>query len=380
MQLRAAALGLALAAAASVPACEDPAPSRSAESGPPRAAAPAPRPTPSDARPNVLLVTVDTLRADFLGTYGFEADDSPHVDAFAATGVVFERAIAASSATAPAHASIMTSRYTREHSIGYANGGARLTDETRLAQLFREAGYRTGAFVGNAVLAAGTGFETGFDIYDDRLPTPERNRPIVFERLAPDTTRRAIAWASSAPDDEPFFLWVHYQDPHAPYTPPPAYTGRIRLEPRPDERPLPLLDSNSGWGGVPRYGVVADAQLLSEYKSRYAEEILSMDAAFGTLLAAVDSHASGRDAVVLLTADHGEALGEGDRYFVHRHTTTPEVAHVPFVLRAPGLAAGRRRDLVHHVDVLPTLLELAGIGVPEDARGVALGQIGRAHV
>ena len=108
----------------------------------------------------MLLITIDTLRADRLGTYGYGLPSSPRIDGLASTGVVFERAIAASSRTAPAHASIMTSRYTREHSIGHDNGGTKLVDET-LATRFRAGGYATGAFVGNIMLQRRTGFDQG---------------------------------------------------------------------------------------------------------------------------------------------------------------------------------------------------------------------------
>jgi arylsulfatase A-like enzyme len=161
--------------------------------------------------PNVLLVTVDTLRAGHLSSYGFALETSPHIDALAAESALFERAVAASSSTAPSHASILTSRSVPEHSIGHLNGETRPEGLSTLAEVLREAGYATGAFVSNFML----GFDRGFDHYDDTLPDSEPNRPLIFERRVDATTARALAWLGER--NGPFFLWVHYQDPHGPY-------------------------------------------------------------------------------------------------------------------------------------------------------------------
>ena len=322
--------------------------------------------------PNVLLITVDTLRADHLGSYGFELDTSPRIDALAAEGVLFERAIAASSRTVPSHASIMTSRYPREHSVGHLNGKSTLRDATTLAQHFRAAGYSTAGFIGNILLTHTTGLGAGFDLFDDEIETPELNRPHVVERLAADTTARAVRWLGE-PHEGLVFLWVHYQDPHGPFTPP-GDQNRFEIPPRPGEQPLPLGKSNKGPGGVPPYQVLPGLELPSEYESRYAGEIFYADREIGELLAAFDRIEGGRG-IVLLTADHGESLGEAGRYYMHGHASTPDVAHVPLIVRAPGLAPSRRPEVVGHVDVLPTLLDLAGLPVPEDVRGVALGPV-----
>ncbi len=330
-------------------------------------------PSPSGSAPNVLLVTLDTLRADHLGVYGFEHATSPEIDALAEAGVVFERAIAAASLTTPAHASIMTSRFTREHAIGPNNGGAALRDETTLARVFRDHGYATAAFVSNLLLKAKFGLGAGFDTFDDELTTPEINRPLVVERRAADTTERALAWLSQA-GDGPFFLWVHYQDPHGPYTPPPPDDERFRIPPAPGEQALPVKE---GRDAIPAYQALDGLRLPSQYRSRYAGEIFYADRWVGRLVEAVAAHDPSRPSVVLLTADHGESFGENGRYFSHTHTTTPDVARVPMILRAPGLAPGRSSDLVHHVDVLPTLLDLAELPIPPEARGLPLARFVR---
>lgn len=331
-------------------------------------------PTPEEARPNVLLLTVDTLRADHLGVYGFSLPTSPHIDSLAGEGVVFDRAIAASASTAPAHASIMTSRYTRQHSIGYDNGGTKLVNDRTLAEHFSAAGYRTGAFVGNIMLQPRTGFDRGFDLFDGELVDSEPNRELIYERIAALTTERALAWLAQ-PSDRPVFLWVHYQDPHGPYRPPEIPADRLRVEPTAGEQSLPPLYGDTGQGGIPAYQIIEGLDRPSQYESLYAEEILYTDAWLGRLLEAFTNRAPGRESIVLLTADHGESLGENNYWFSHGHTTLPPLARVPFILRAPGLSPGRSDRLVSHVDVLPTLLGLAGLPSDPTARGIALGNV-----
>jgi arylsulfatase len=327
-----------------------------------------------EPEPNVLMITIDTLRADRLGTYGFQLATSPAIDRLAAQGVVFERAISGASFTAGSHASIMASRYTREHTIGYENGETRLEGITTLAEIFNQEGYQTAAFIGNIVLNRNSGLDRGFEIYDDELPSAELNRKFAFERIAEQTTERALLWLQNR-DSRPFFLWVHYQDPHGPYTPPPEYKGRFQPEFKPDEKPLPVLKDVSGLNGIPSYQELDAVRHPSIYKTRYAEEIAYADHWIGELISHVDAIASDAGTIVVLTADHGESLGEEGRYFLHGSSTAPDQAHIPLILRAPGLPEGRRTEIVHHVDVMPTLLDLVGIETPAGTSGIALGPV-----
>jgi len=319
------------------------------------------------------------LRADALSSYGFGLRTSPSIDALGAHGVLFERAIAASASTAPSHTSIFTGRDVRGHSVGYSNGQTRLEHASTLAESFHEAGWDTAAFVGNIVLQRRLGLDRGFDVYDDELADAEGPRQRIFERHAQATTERALAWLADR-GGAPFFLWVHYQDPHGPYAAPEPYRGRYRgaLAPPMAEPTLRALDDESGLGGIPFYQLLPGLVHASEYRERYAEEIRYADHWIGTLLDRVTARVP--DAVVLVTADHGESFGENGRYFVHGFTTTPENAHVPLVLRAPGLPEGvRRTAIVHHVDIAPTLLELAGLPVPDGLPGAALGPVLRGE-
>jgi arylsulfatase len=323
---------------------------------------------------DVLLVTVDTLRADHVGAYGFPERTTPEIDRLAARGALFETAIAASSLTAPSHASILTSRFAREHSIGPRNDRTRLEGAPTLAERFRAAGYATAAFVSNAVLARRIGLDRGFGRYDDELPEVERNRPAFSERSAEPTTRRAIAWLE-APRREPFFLWVHYQDPHGPYTPPAGLAERFAGASLAAPGPLPTLAGHAGPGGIPAYQALDGVAEPAAYAGRYAGEVAWTDRWIGRLVEAAERASGPRGLVLLLTADHGESLGEGGYWFQHGHATSPELARVPFVVLAPGVAPSRRRESVGHVDVMPTLLELAGLPPPEGASGISLAPL-----
>ncbi|MEO8604131.1 MAG: sulfatase [bacterium] len=331
---------------------------------------------PRAAAPNVLLITIDTLRADHLLCYGQALATSPNIDAFAARSAVFDRAIAASGYTAPAHTSIMTSRYPRRQSLAFGNGSRTQAGAATLADAFQRAGYATAAFVSNAVLNPKTGLNQGFEVYDADLPTAEAKRPTVYERLAPQTLERALAWLAKR-RQQPYFLWVHFQDPHGPYTPPEPYRAAFQQPPVAGEPELPLLGDNSGRGGIPPYQALDGTRRASEYEARYAGEIAFMDHSVGQLIAAVEGDGP---SIVALTADHGESFGENGFFFAHGHSAAPDLSHIPLILSAPGMRAERRAELVSQVDILPTLLELAGVARPSVIEGIPLGPIldGRA--
>lgn len=326
---------------------------------------------PDATRPDVLLVTVDTLRADYVHSYGFGPETTPHVDALAARGVLFESAIAASTATVPSHASIMTSRYVREHSVGAWNGATRLEGAPTLAEAFREAGYDTAAFVSNVVLKARSGLDAGFDVYDDELPVAEANRGLYFERVARQTVSRANAWLARR-GEAPFFLWVHLQDPHGPYTPPEPWADLVPEVPMRTGIELPVMRTNRGRGGLPAYQALDGVHRAARYAGLYAGEIAFADHWLGVLFDEARRAADRRGLVVVFTADHGESLDEDGFFFQHGHATTPEQAHVPLVIAAPGLAPRRVSGVVSHVDLAPTVLELAGLAPLPRESGISL--------
>jgi len=326
------------------------------------------RPTGSD----VLLITIDTLRADYIHAYGFPLEITPAMDALAARGVLFENAIAAATLTAPAHASIMTSRYVREHSIGSRNGDTRLEGVPTLAERFSQAGYETAAFVSNVVLRRRIGLDRGFDVYDDALPSREKNREDYFERGAEATARQAMDWLATRPPGRPIFLWLHLQDPHGPYMPPEEWSGRVGSVPLAMKGKLGVLEGNSGRAGIPFYQAVGDLRDPGRYAGLYAEEIQYADHWAGAVISAVEARSEERGSVILLTADHGESLGESGWFFQHGQSTAPELARVPLIVAAPGLEPARLSGTVSHVDIAPTLLSLAGLPAFDRASGQSL--------
>jgi arylsulfatase len=316
---------------------------------------------------DVLLITIDTLRADHLHCYGQALETSPNIDALAARGVLFERAIAASGYTGPSHSSMMTGLYPRRHSMGFANGMLVLSGGETLAETFQRHGYDTAAFVSNAVLWARSGLNRGFAVYDDEFTGTEANRPGTYERRAAQTLERARLAARRAPSR--FSSGCTSGSARSLHG---ATVWRsVPLPVGADEPELRVLDDDSGRGGIPRYQVVDGERRVSEYRSRYADEIAYMDHSVGELLAAVERYSP---TVIAFTGDHGESFGERGVYFAHGHSAAPDLSHVPFILAAPGLRPERRADPVSHVDLMPTLLELAGAAGGE-CRGSRSGSL-----
>jgi arylsulfatase A-like enzyme len=281
-----------------------------------------PRPA---SRPSVLLPTLDTTRADHLGAYGYPHARTPQLDQLAAQGIRYQRAYTPAPLTLPAHASLLTGLYPFEHGVR-DNGRFRLGEGAEtLAEILRREGYRTAAFVSSFVLDARFGLAQGFDRYDDS--TEPGSAPGAFgfaERRAPATTDRAITWLEEA-SATPFFLWVHYFDPHAGYDPHP---GDPELE-----------------------------ELLP-----YDAEIGFMDREIGRLLERLRATGRDRETLVVVAADHGEGLWEHGEIshglFVYESTL-----RAALLLRLPGgEGAGTRVDApVSLVDVFPTLLARLGI-------------------
>lgn len=325
-----------------------------------------------DPAPDVLLVTLDTLRSDWVQAYGFAHANTPSMDALASRGVLFENAIAAASLTAPSHASMMTGRYVREHSVGTLNGESRLEGAETLAESFSAAGYETAAFISNVVLRRRMGLDRGFAVYDDNLGESEANRPAYFERRAQDTVEQALAWLSQQDSERPLFVWLHLQDPHGPYEPPEEFEGRIGSVPLRMRGDLPVLARNHGRAGIPAYQEIADVRDPAVYAGRYAEEIMYSDFWLGRFIEAFESHSASRPSLILLTADHGESLGEHGFFFQHGQSVLPELVRVPLIVVAPAVSPRRVPDVVSHVDIAPTLLDLAGLPALSDPSGISL--------
>ena len=316
--------------------------------------------------PNLLLVTVDTLRADRLACYGGESDLGLAICEVGWTGTRFERAFSTASHTSPSIASLLTSRYPRDHSVTASYATKLKPELLTVAEVLAEAGYSTAAFVSNPVLDQERGMDQGFDVYDDERDRPERNRPHLRERGAKATTDAALDWLSSA--RSPWFVWVHYQDPHGPYDPPGALpeigtAGQTRLA---------VLDDHSGLGGIPQYQALPGVFTAGAYERRYALEIRYLDRQVRRLLAGAD--ARGR-VEIILTADHGEAFGEDGYWFAHGHSLGLDQVRVPLLWRpARATEPTVAERPVSTIDVAPTLVAAAGIDMPDTFAGLPLGQ------
>jgi len=341
-----------------------------------------------------LLVTVDTLRADRLSAYGSRRGLDPHLDRLARESAVFASAWAPTSFTRPSVAALLTGRHPVELGV-HTNSSPLPSGVSTLATTLRESGWRTGAVVSNWILREASGLARGFEVYDDRYPQAEAARGIP-ERIAPATTRAALSLLDRLLADPRggVFLWVHYQDPHGPYTPPPSLRRRFleRERAEPDGgRVLPASPDNGAHGAIPRYQLLDEARAVAFYRAGYDAEVAFVDRWIGRLLEGIRKRGLYGDAVVVFAADHGESLGEGDFWFAHGELLSDVLVRVPVFVRAPGLAAGlRRTEVVSLRDLHATLLALAGepgegagrgrdlfaSGTPEDSSEVYLSSLG----
>ncbi|RMG45391.1 MAG: tetratricopeptide repeat protein [Acidobacteria bacterium] len=289
---------------------------------------------------HVVIVSVDTLRADHLGCYGAASAHTETFDRLAREGVLAEQAVAPAPITLPSHATLLTGLEPWHLGIWH-NGLYRLEDRFEtLAERLRSEGFETAAFVAGAPLASGSGIEQGFDLFDDAIPDLESAGYEEPSRTAESVTDAAVAWIGSRPGGgRRRFLFVHYYDPHAPYSPPPRY-----------------LEDAGGTGGAE--GFVA-----------YQGEIAYVDDQLDRLVRALEEHGWLDRTLLVVTADHGEGLMQHGE-LTHGLFLYDETIRVPLILRYPGLPAGRRiAPVVSLSDVVPTVLEALGLALPEGLDG-----------
>lgn len=290
-----------------------------APSGPPTAARPA----------NLLLITLDTTRADRLGCYGYDGGTTPHLDRLAARGARFEQAIVPVALTRPSHTTLFTGQLPHRHGV-WSNGPYRLAPESPLlSEVFQQAGFRTAGVVASFVLARSFGFDRGFSLFDDSTQEVSGGDP---EKDAAEVARVASSWLRQS-IEPPFFLWLHFYDPHHPYAPP--------------------------------------RRFAAGFQDPYDGEIAYVDETIGALLGELESTGWARDTLIVAVADHGEGLGERGEtthgYFLYDNTV-----RVPLILAGPGVPEGRViGQQVTLADLAPTLREAFGLppaGVPIDGR------------
>ncbi len=328
--------------------------------------------------PHIILITVDTLRVDHVGAYGAAPLPTPAFDSLGSAGAIVAHAYAPFGRTTQSLGSILTGLHPLHH--GADGLGMTLGDENRtLSEILGEHGYRRGAFVSNLWIQKGHGFEQGFEVFTN---PPER-----WEKdSAPQITGEALAWTKEALQrDAPVFLWAHYLDPHWPYEPPQRFA---QLSDPTWEGPFDLFAKVSdarGDAAVPdgftKGRVIFDADKilsareLEHVRRLYAAEVAATDAAVGDLLAGLKQLGVLDNAIVILTADHGESLGEHRYWFAHGEYLYDETLHVPMLIRAPNIPPGTRLEgNVLLMDLLPTVLTLAGFDPPPSLDGVSLAE------
>ena len=316
--------------------------------------------------PDVLIVVVDTLRADRLGIYGYRHPTSPRLDRFAHGAVVFENAVSPAPLTMPAVAALMTGLYPdRTGVINHTPGDRLSANVATLAEMARKAGYATAAVVSNPWLAKKPmGFARGFERYANRI-SPRGRRPTAAE--VTKAARRLLRRRG----DRPLLLWVHYIDAHMPYRPPPRFARRF------GRRVLttPVIEAFRERGSD-RQRIYFDppfaAADIKATAGLYDAAVRYVDSRVGRLLKAWRRRVDSRRSVVIVTADHGESLGEHNLYFAHDFTLYEELLHVPLLARMPGVTPRRVGDLVSLIDVVPTLCRVMGLQCPADLDGRVL--------
>jgi arylsulfatase A-like enzyme len=326
----------------------------------------------SDPPPHIFLITADALRADHLSYTGYPRLPSPQIDAFAAESIVFSQAVTLVPKTGPSFASHMTGLDPAVH--GVTSNLHRLPDDVPLLpEILREHGYATAAFVSNPVLSKRKGYDRGFDVYER----------FVRRRGSLDQLSASFAeWFQEASFEKPTFVWIHFIDPHGPYTPPDAlrdlftsdehFAAESRVIPIEYDPPVPKR-RNRVLGAVPHYQQLGKEGRVAWYVSQYDAEIRHMDDTFGRILGLVRDRGLFEDAGIVFTADHGESLGEHDYFFEHGWYTYDATLRIPLLLKPPGPPRpGTRDDQVSILDTTPTLLELAGFPAPPDLPGHSL--------
>jgi arylsulfatase A-like enzyme len=343
---------------------------------------------PPETPPSMVIIVIDTLRADHLGLYGYVSNPtSPNLDERAATAAVFERAHSTAPWTLPSFGSMFTGQLPTRHSAGVRVGDYeaaveagedddivvrpnktlyRLDDQLpTLAATLQTAGYRTAAIMNNSFLTTEFGLNRGFETYDFDPRTPERT--------ATEATDLALDWLrryDDSPDPQPFLLVVHYFDPHLPYDAPAPYLGRFAGRYESDQFRLPMPDTDWLRYNI-RQRVDGWQELMAMEQALYDEEIAYTDSEVERLLAALDERGFGERGYVLLTSDHGEEFHDhgGSE---HGHTVYEELIRVPMLVWGPGVRPGGYQLPVSLLDIMPTLLDIADVPAPAELPGASL--------
>ncbi len=342
--------------------------------------------------PNIVLIVIDTLRADHLGCYDYHRPTSPHIDRLAAAGTLFERAHSVAAYTRPSTASILTGLYPSVHgAITHADAIAQ--GASTLAERLRQAGYSTTGYQRNGNVSEKFGFGRGFDTYQAvdktfwrRLKTAWREsnpgRKFSQETHYVSQTDDSILTGRAVPflrDVErfPFFLYLHLSGPHDPYSPPAAAASFLDAPLTPTaelfyQQPVKSqVENGSVLEQMRRGRLPVDELTRRQLVDLYDGEVAHSDRQIGAILEALEAEGLAGDTVVVVTADHGEELWDHDD-LGHGHSGYQELLHVPLVIAGPGIERRRVAEPVSLIDLTPTILDLAGLPVPEQLAGKSL--------
>lgn len=325
----------------------------------------------------ILLIIIDTLRADHLGCYGYRRQTSPHLDHLATDSVFFTNAFSPSSYTLPSIASTLTAKYPSRHSIGFCQSFVTLdTDlDITLPEALSNLGYSTAAFVSTIVMRSETGIGAGFQVYDDEVDSAELNRPDVLLRDGRDTIDRALSWIESKKAAN-FFVMLHYMNVHGPYVCQAPFNELFVRDAHyaAEKRLERLVPDHLPFNGVPEYqalklkrdaeGKVIDFEReVDYYIAQYDGCIRQCDDLLAGFFDKLKQLGIFEETLIIVTSDHGEAFGENGVYFFHGLTSTPDQIGVPLIVKPHAGWKLRPKRLNAHVttmDLMPTLLSLCG--------------------
>jgi len=324
-------------------------------------------PTEIPARSNILLITIDTLRADHLSSYGYPRQTSPVIDRLANEGVRFDQVSVQWPKTGPSFASIFTATYPKNNGIVRKVGIPLPLEFRMLAEELRAQGYGTHAVVANGAVSADFYFDQGFDSYVESWRVEEE--PGLDPTGAEAVNRRVKEILPKIDRQRPFFLWVHYLDPHFPYTPPGEWADRFQNDEWFDPSTKLLIDRSKNKIDMVKIGasqVLDGRDDLAFYVARYDAEIAYNDAKLGELLEHLDDEGLMKNTLTALTSDHGESLGEHYYNFDHGRFGFQTCVRVPLILHYPGVFLPRvDENPVELIDLAPTFLEVAGVELAE---------------
>jgi len=313
---------------------------------------------------NILLITIDTLRADHLGSYGYPRDTSPVLDKLAAEGVRFDQTAVQWPKTGPSFASIFTATYSKDNEI-VRKVGIPLPFEFRmLAEELQAQGYQTRAVVANGAVAKDFHFDQGFDTFIETWKLEEKE-PGMDLNGAEAVTDLARSLASGLDPDRPYFLWVHYLDPHFPYTPPADYADRFQNDEWFDAETMIKVDRTKDrqqMTGIGKSQVLDEREDMGFYVARYDAEIAYTDGRVGELLEFMTEQGLMDSTLTVVSSDHGESLGDHRYYFDHGRFSFQTCVRVPLLVHYPGvIEPGVVAEPVELINLTPTLLDLAGV-------------------